>query len=168
VGDTLRSLGAVGETIEDVGPAFGLASVEILAPTSAEPGMYLITGTEFLDSQQNSVNFTIDFSTVPIRIDLLPSLQIPRTFHTAVSIDQGLYLFTGGYQGTLGTALNSSEIYLESANRFFVIDDRVPTRSRFLHTATKLPSQRILVLGGFFSSGEAIEGAQYFTWGLDP
>ncbi len=165
VGDTLQSLSADGEIIQDIGPAFGVASTEITPPSPQQPGRYLITGTEFLESAQTSVNFTIDFGSAPIRIDLLPPHRIPRTFHTAVALEEGLLIFSGGFQGTQGTALNSSEIYLASAERFLLIDDRVPTRPQFLHTATKLPSQRILMLGGFSRTGEAITEAQYFTWG---
>lgn len=165
IGDTLQSLSLDGEIIQDIGPAFGVASAKITPPSPQEPGSYLITGTEFLESEQTSVNFTIDFASAPIRIDLLPPHRIPRTFHTAVSLEEGLLIFSGGFQGTQGTALNSSEIYLASAERFLVIDDRVPTRPQFLHTATKLPSERILMLGGFSRTGEAITEAQYFTWG---
>lgn len=165
IGDTLQSLSADGEIIQDIGPAFGVANAEISPSSTREPGRYLITGTEFLESEQTSVNFTIDFGSAPIRIDLLPPHRIPRTFHSAVALEEGLLIFSGGFQGTQGTALNSSEIYLASAERFLVIDDRVPTRPQFLHTATKLPSQRILMLGGFSRTGEAISEAQYFTWG---
>ena len=163
VRDTLFFVDVVNG-VDGVPPASGLSNT-LLSPTpDLSEAKYIVTGTRFQDAQNDSVNFTIDFNTVPIEVDLLPSLAVPRIQHTSSSLDTGLILFIGGSQGTVGTVLASSEVYFDPTTSFFSLDESVATRGRVFHTATKLTSGRILILGGFDGGGQAITGAQYFTW----
>ena len=163
VRDTLFFIDVVNG-VEGVPPAFGLSNTLLSAGPDLTEAQYIVTGTRFQDTQNDSVNFTIDFNTIPIEVNLLPSLVVPRIQHSSTSLDTGLILFIGGFQGTFGTALASSEVYFDPARSFFSLDESVLTLPRFSHTATKLTSGRILILGGFDANGQAISGAQYFTW----
>ena len=163
VRDTLFFVDVVNG-VDGVPPAFGLSNT-LLSPTpDLSEARYIVTGTRFQDAQNDSVNFTIDFNTVPIEVNLLPRLVVPRIEHTSSSLDTGLIMFIGGSQGTVGTVLASSEVYFDPTTSFFSLDEHVATRGRVFHSATKLISGRILILGGFDADGQAISGAQYFTW----
>ena len=73
--------------------------------------------------------------------------------------------YVGGYQGAPRNAISSTEVFVEVGDRFFPIDSRaLARRRRFSHTATKLPSGRILILGGFSESGQSISESEYFDW----
>ena len=165
VRDTLFFIDVV-DGIDGVPPAFDLSNALLSsASTDLSEARYIVTGTRFQDTQNDSVNFTIDFNTVPIAVDLLPSLVVPRIRHTSSAIDEGFILFIGGSQGTLGTTLASSEVYFDPTRSFFSLDESIATRARVSHTATKLTSGRILILGGFDAGGQAISDAQYLPGG---
>ncbi len=160
--DMLVESSASGETLSGIEGTEGLTNILTTPGFDLENARYLVSGSRFVENGSENVNFTIDFSS--FTVDILPELTIPRIRHAAAAMDRGLFVFIGGFQGTRGTTLNSSEVYFESLDRFIEIDDRLATRPRFSHTATKLNSQRILVLGGFNFTGEAVANSQYLLW----
>ena len=145
-------------------PAFGLSSALLEPELTYDQAAYLVTGNRFFDGGSDSVNFTIDFSALPVQLDYQVAHKIPRIEHASATIDDGLIIFIGGYQGRLQTVLTSNEVFVRSRGVFERIDGRFATRPRFAHTATKVDSERILVLGGFGPNGLAIENAQYLVW----
>ena len=147
-------------------PAFGISSTLLGNSAPGEPGRYLVSGSSFLESGAANINFSINFDETPIRVVILEEMLTPRIQHASATLEQGLVAIFGGFQGSRRNATSSTEIFVELNNRFSSIDSRVSTVRRFSHTATKLPSNRILILGGFDETGDAIEESQYFTWGL--
>lgn len=162
--DTLVSLSAFGEFISDIQPGASVSAVQLTHPAPDEAGRYMITGTQFLESDQYDVNFTIDFNSAPVRIELLPRHRVPRTEHGGVLLQPGLIAFFGGFQRRNFSPLGSMEVYSEAAGDFFSLDHILQFRPRYGLTATILPSDRILLLGGFTENGRAINIAQYINW----
>lgn len=91
----------------------------------------------------------------------LPSLQIPRIGHAAALLSPGLAIITGGRTSD-GEVLDDIEVFSDEAGRFFRFPTLTALRStRERHTATLLPSGRILLLGGVNMSGTTIASAEY-------
>ncbi len=149
-------------------PAFGMASsvTSEADPTGSGMDRYVVTGSSFLDSGARNVNFSIDFAQAPIRVTILSELRTSRLQHAAAALAPGIVGVFGGFQGARQNATSSTEIFVERSNRFSTLDSQVSTRRRFAHTATKLDSERILILGGFSENGTAISESVYFEWGL--
>ena len=166
--EVLTSLSAEGETLSEIEAAQGIAAVPMDAPAPGEADRFLVSGSHFLESGQADVNFTIDFSSTPVKIELLPGHIVPRTQHAAVSLQPGLIAFFGGFQGSNLTTLGSTEVYLESADNFFSLDHVLSIIPRRAHTATKLRSERILLLGGFNLNGQAHFSSQFVDWRATP
>ena len=166
--DTLQSLSADGEFLSEIEAAGGVSSVQVNEPEAGTAGRFLVTGSNFLGNTRIDVNFTIDFSTTPVKIELLPGQGVPRTRHASVTLQPGLIALFGGVQHAPATTLGSTEVFLESAGRFFTLDNVLTIRRRYGHTATKLRSERILLLGGFDSDGQALSTSQYIDWKATP
>ncbi len=88
----------------------------------------------------------------------LPTMHDSRWDHTAVLLPNGKVLVSGGSQATLlGVhTLDSSELF-DPVNESWSTTGRM-ARQRALHTATLLPSGKVLVAGG----GGAIDGAELY------
>lgn len=75
-----------------------------------------------------------------------PLMTVPRYFHEAVALNNGLVFFTGGTNSNSSTALNSAELFDPYYNYFY------PTASmataRVIPFAVLMPSGLVLVGGG--------------------
>ncbi|MEM8486645.1 MAG: kelch repeat-containing protein [Bacteroidota bacterium] len=149
-------------------PAYGMASTLVSDPATEGDGMgrYVITGASFLESGPRNTNFSIDFAQAPIRVTILNDFLTSRIQHASAALEPGIVAIFGGFQGVRQSATSSAEIFIETSNRFSTLDSQISTRRRFSHTATKLSGERILILGGFSASGQAISESLYFEWGL--
>lgn len=149
-------------------PAYGISATLSSDPMTTGDGMgkYVVTGASFLESGARNANFSIDFAQAPIRVSILSEFLTSRLQHASAALEPGIIGVFGGFQGVRQSATSSAEIFIESSNRFSTIDSQASTRRRFSHTATKLSSERILILGGFSERGEAIAESVYFEWGL--
>lgn len=164
IGNTLSPLSNFEDS--QIKPTFGMASTQLNEVNGTEMGRFIISGNNFFEPGSPNVNFSIDFNIAPIRVNILNGLTTRRTQHASAALEPGLVGLFGGFQGASSqSATGSTEIFVELGDQFFNIDNRVNGRRRFSHTATKLPSNRILILGGFSETGEAITEAEYFIWG---
>ncbi len=148
---------------DQIQPSYGMSATPLTEQTT-QNGRFVVSGATFLDSGPSNINFSVDFDASPIRVTSLENLAIPRLQHASEMLAPGLTAIFGGFQGSAQSATNSTEIFVELNERFTRIDSRVSTRRRFSHTATKLPSGRILILGGFSESGEGIRESEFFVW----
>ncbi|MFK7845513.1 MAG: hypothetical protein AB8G77_09435 [Rhodothermales bacterium] len=164
INDTLSPLSNFSDN--QIQPGHGIASTLVSEPSSATMGRYVVSGANFLETGPENINFSIDFDQAPIQVNVLGEMRNPRTQHASAALEPGLVGFFGGFQGAPQSAASSAEIYVEANNRFSTLDGQVVTTRRFSHTATKLPSGRILILGGFSPTSEAISASEYFVWGL--
>ena len=123
---------------------------------------YLIAGTDYSARPEEDVSFILDY-TAPqgISQDTTGALVVGRTRHAGENVVDGIIAVFGG-TGETADALADVELYVHDARRFF----RFPTSEfvlrRFGLTATKLPNQRILLLGGFSPTGEGLTSSEIF------
>ena len=149
---------------DGVAESFGLSSALLNPGQPLTEAKYLVSGSRFFDGGAENVNFTIDFNNLPVVVDIVDPHIEHRIQHAAVTLDTGLVLFIGGFQNSRSTLINSNEVYFEAINTFFRIEGQLAFRPRFSHTATKLISDRILVVGGFTFDGLAQRESQYLAW----
>ncbi len=91
----------------------------------------------------------------------LPSLQVLRSGHAGALVAPGLAIIAGG-RSPDGAVLNDIEVFSDEAGQFFRFPASVVLRNaRHAHTATLLPSGRILLLGGVNSTGTILDSAEY-------
>ena len=85
------------------------------------------------------------------------SMNEPRDGHTATLLSDGTVLLTAGYRlfNEFGsrTELTSAEIYDPAVGEFLVTGSIIG-RGRAAHTATLLPDDNVLIVGGEFNMGE--------------
>lgn len=126
-------------------------------------GKILIAGASIDAGQNTDFSSIVDY-TMPG--GLLPratgSMVVPRTQHAAEQLRPGRVLLFGGRRGSPSTALADPEIYVEEAEQFFLFLQSSGSVKRFGLTATKLPNQRILFLGGFSPAGEGVVSSDIF------
>lgn len=137
-----------------------------------EPGAltrYLVAGTSFGTQVTDSVSFLLNYTTMP-RItfdDDLPTLRLSRTRHAAATVAPGMVAILGGYQpGATPEEIARTELYVDEARQYFLFPESPALQRRFGHTATFFPPNRILLSGGFFSSGSATSFAEYLELDL--
>lgn len=81
----------------------------------------------------------------------------PRRRHAAERLSGDLVLFSGGLRTGSDPYLATVEVFSDAAFRMFRTDESVQLlHKRWGHTATILPEQRILIVGGFGSDGRAV------------
>lgn len=81
------------------------------------------------------------------------SLTVPRVYHTATLLPSGKVLVTGGRgsDGSTGPNLPTAELYDPDTNTWSTTGSLATARRQ--HTATLLPSGKVLVVGGTSSGG---------------
>lgn len=126
-------------------------------------GKMLIAGLQDETNGVQGFAATIDYG---VPNGLLPretgAMIVPRTDHAAEQLRTGRVIVFGGRQGPPSTSLADPEIYVEEAERFFRFLQSSDSARRFGLTATKLPNQRILFLGGFSPAGEGVVFSEIF------
>ena len=91
----------------------------------------------------------------------LPFMQVPRIDHAGALVTPRLAFATGGRTPD-GIVLDNLEVFSDEARQFFLFPASTALRTaRHQHTATLLPSGRILLLGGVNISGTTIGSAEY-------
>lgn len=145
-------------------PIFGHTQTPITRISPGQAGNYVVAGSHFSTANaSDNISFRLDFTASPnILVNDVQPLQTPRTLHASVTLANGFILYFGGRQATTSSALDVMELYIEELGRYFFFPkDRHPTK-RFGHTATILPSGRILLLGGFTTNGTSMSSSEFF------
>ncbi len=131
----------------------GHTQVELFPDVAGNP-RFLISGALFTETADRNVSFELEYRP-DVGLLQFPAggLLVPRTQHAAALLGDGFVGHFGGRQESTDHVLNSIEIYSSVAKGTFRYRETA-LLSRFGHTATKLPNQRILLLGGFRPSGD--------------
>lgn len=133
-------------------------------------GRYLVAGTSTPDDPDIPAPF--EFLFAPDRLDAQPvgSLTEPRIDHAATPLHSGLVVVTGGLVPGGETTPNGNsvratgEVFADEAGQFFHFGDNVRlVAPRWGHTATNLNDGRILLVGGFSASGQALPFTELFV-----
>ena len=133
-------------------------------------GRYLVAGTSPPDDPDIAAPFELFFASD--RLDALPvgAPSMARTDHAAAPLDGGLVLGTGGVApgGTTtpdGSDVSATgEVFADEAGQFFRFEPNVRLAvPRWGHTATNLDDGRILLVGGFSASGQALPFTELFV-----
>ena len=93
------------------------------------------------------------------------SMTSARSRHTATLLSNGQVLIAGGdlhleQQFGTGSVLASAEVYEPGAGTFRAAG--AMTTARRVHTATLLPDDRVLIVGGYGDEGTALASAELF------
>ena len=91
------------------------------------------------------------------------AMSTERAYHTATLLNDGTVLVTGGLNlagDGAGNPAATAEIYDPSTNSFTLTTGQM-TVGRFLHTATLLPSGKVLLAGGL-SAGTDLSSAELY------
>ena len=126
-------------------------------------GRYLIVGASPPDDPNLAAPFELRFA--PSGLDARPvgMLAEPRVDHAAASLRPGLVLGAGGRDPERTTVLATGEVFADEAGVFFhFADDTRLAVPRWGHTATNLGDGRILLVGGFSASGQALPHTELF------
>ncbi len=163
--DTLYALGPGVGGFLGVSAMTGHMQTSLTGRTDQEPDHFLFSGTFFGDSFTESASFTVDFADP---LGLLPVetgvTLAPRTQHAAAHVGQSLIAVFGGAEGPSEMVIGSIEMYSHRARRFLSVPLQGSPLFRTRHTATKLPDNRILLLGGFSASGNSLSLVEYFVF----
>lgn len=84
------------------------------------------------------------FSAIAAGFTLTSSMNVPRYYHTATLLTNGLVLVVGGYNGT--NSVSNAELY-DPVTETWTFTGNLNT-PRNDHTATLLPNGKVLVAGG--------------------
>ncbi len=132
-------------------------------------GRYLVAGVSDPADLEAPLPFELTFAPEALDARAVAPLQTPRTEHAAAplalgAMSENLVLVTGGQDAASGAVLATGEVFAGEAARFFRFNEAtrlaVPRRS---HTATNLDGTRILIVGGFSASGDALDLIELFT-----
>jgi hypothetical protein len=131
-------------------------------------GRYLVAGASPPDDPDIPAPFEFVFEPSLLDVLLTGPLAEPRTDHAAAPLSPGLTLVTGGLapgESTLpgGATRATGEVFADEVGRFFRFADNVRLAApRWGHTATNLGGNRILLVGGFSASGQALPFIELF------
>ena len=127
-------------------------------------GRYLVVGASNPADPEVAAPFVLVFASSFLDALAVGTPAAPRTDAAAASLADDLVLVTGGVDPERATVLSSGEVFAVEAGKFFRFDDSVrliaPRRG---HTATKIGDDRILLVGGFSASGQALSRAELFV-----
>ncbi len=167
---------AIGDSLINISPggavgAFPAVAHHIQLPLLNEGGFFraLTAGTYETpdDSNADPVSFRFLYAPsdffFPFEVfeETLPTMRIARTAHAAALASPELAIIAGGRMAD-GTTLDNIEVFADEASRFFSFPSSSVLRTaRYGHTATLLPSGRILILGGINAVGTTIASAEY-------
>lgn len=127
-------------------------------------GRYLVAGVSDPADPDVAAPFKLVFERSFLDALAVGSLLEPRTDHAAAPLRDGLVLVTGGINPDTGTVLPSGEVFAGAAGVFFRFEEDVrPVIPRWGHTATNLDDDRILLVGGFSASGQALARTELFV-----
>lgn len=147
-------------------PAFGHIQTPTRTLVPGEEGQYVVAGTTYGTQSVDSVSFLLDYTTPEgLRLDdTLPPLRLARTHAAAATLETppGFAVVFGGSLETPGSALEQPELYVDEARRFVRFPESTTLFRRFDHTATFIPPNRILLLGGFSQTGNALFVGEFF------
>ncbi len=164
--DTLFAIGTGGIAVDGIGQIYSHTVARLNSNGVSSNGRYLVAGTYYTETSEDKVNFTIDFDSSPLQIiNATPFVQ-GRFRHATAVLQPGIVFSFGGRIFLDGPVLQNSEVYVESLDQFFLFTNRAPSQRRHGHTATKLPSGRILLVGGFIGNGDALSSTEYFNPGF--
>jgi hypothetical protein len=168
-GDSLVALNRL-DTASFLVPALGHVQAPTRTLDPGELGRYVVAGTTYGTQSVDTVSFMLDYTAAQgIGFDdSIPSMRRARAFAAAATLGQraGFILVFGGTQGSSGSALGRPEVYADDARRFVRFPESTTLFRRFDHSATFTGSNRILLLGGFSSSGNALSVGEFFETSL--
>lgn len=125
-------------------------------------GHYLIAGTSLPDASAPAAPFVFTFAPNLVDTAATADSAQARTDHAAARFGD-LVLVTGGRDPETSEVLRDGEVFAAEAARFFRFGaDPRPSVPRWGHTATNLGDGRILLVGGFSASGDALDQTELF------
>ena len=143
----------------------GVAGHTQTSLTTEEPGVaatYLVAGSFFGVEPPDDLSLRIDFSS-PLQVIVTEAapLRLSRIRHAAVRLQSGFVMLLGGWQDTPARLIQTPELYVAAANRYYRFPEALNPSKRYGHTATKLSSNRILLLGGFNGQGNSLASSEF-------
>jgi hypothetical protein len=173
--DDIRSFVLARDTLFAVGPGtggfLGVPAIHGHTQTSLSgrddlrPDNFLYHGSYFGSDFTESTSFTVDFGDPLGLLPLETGVTLsPRTQHASAELDPGLVATFGGIQGEPGIVIGSIEVFVEKSGRFLRLSAPGAPFFRSRHTATKLPDNRILLVGGFSANGNSLSLVEYFVF----
>jgi len=171
----LRSFLLRGDTLHALSPAIGPlgelltghSQTSLARQPPGTPTRQLVAGAIFRDAGIEAHHFILDpRGSLGITFEDVPFPRTLRAEHAAVRIAPGQILRLGGVSSGPSTLSASSDVYEDATSRFYDFPDDGLLRfsPRHLHSATIVTDGRILVVGGFDSSGAAIRTVQFITF----
>jgi len=130
------------------GAAGGAITSTGLYTAPANTGFYHVTATSVADASQKA-SAPVTVTTASGLFSLVGDLQVPRVYHTATLLPNGKVLFAGGLKKRMfhvSSGLASAETFDPTTGLFTTTSDM--GSPRYAHTATLLPSGKVLVTGG--------------------
>ena len=133
-------------------------------------GRYLVAGTSPPDDPDIPAPFEFAFAADLLDARPVGALAEPRIDHAAAPLQPGLTLVSGGLIPGGATTPDGSnvratgEVFADEPGLFYRFDSTVRLAApRWGHTATNLNDGRILLVGGFSASGQALPFTELFV-----
>jgi hypothetical protein len=127
-------------------------------------GRYLIAGISSPDDPSPAAPFELRFEPSVLDAVRTGDLFTPRIDHAAAPLRPGLTLVAGGRAPEMGTVYASGEVFADEPGvSFFFPPGTQLNAPRWGHTATNLGDDRILLVGGFSPSGQALPQTELFV-----
>ncbi|GIV62134.1 hypothetical protein GQ464_016945 [Rhodocaloribacter litoris] len=151
-----------------IGPLAGHTQTPLDARDEAAARYFLVLGSFFDGDFADPTSLLFDYRPgVGLLFEETGAPRVPRTLHAAVHLRPGFVLILGGRQGTGTAFVDTAELYVEPARRFFRLPAlAIPSLQRTTFTATFLPPARILLTGGFAPGGIVLADAVFFEFDL--
>lgn len=164
--DTLFALStAIGPTIEAI---TGHTQTELVFVGSGAANTFFLTGFGG-QPPEGALSLLVDYrSPFGIAVDPMPTPQIPRNRHAGMRMNSGIVGLFGGIEIMSGKILSTAEIYVHESQSFYRLPqgDSMTFSARFGQSATFVPPNRILIIGGFDDGGTASVDVEFFRYTL--